>query len=227
MKQRTHIGILALGLAWSCLADPVVYTFNFTNAFPKAGVIPDGNLAGWFDTRTISGVVGTNTDVNVWLELSGGFNGDLYGYLVHDTGFAVLLNRVGKDGTDSFGYTDSGMNLKFDDSAANGDIHYYQLVAGYGTSLFNGSSWAPDGRGVDPASVVGTESRNSLLDEFVGLSGNGEWTLFLADLSVGEQSTVVRWGVEITAVPEPSAWALLVLGLIGLAGWGRGRRCHT
>lgn len=216
MKQRMLIGILASAMAWSSLADPVVYTFNFTSAFPNNGVVPDGNLTGWSDTRTISGVVGTNVDVNVFLELSGGYNGDLYGYLIHDSGFAVLLNRVGRDGTLPFGYGDGGMDIKFDDSAVNGDIHFYQLVGGYGVSLFNGSSWAPDGRNTDPATVNGTEPRSSLLSEFVGLSGNGEWTLFLADLSVGEQTTVIRWGVEITAVPEPSTWAVLVLGLLGL-----------
>jgi hypothetical protein len=38
----------------------------------------------------------TITDVNVGLQLSGGWNGDLYAYLVHSSGFAVLLNRVGR-----------------------------------------------------------------------------------------------------------------------------------
>lgn len=222
MKQRTLIGFLVMGVAWLCAADPVVYTFNFTNAFPNGGVIPDGPVTGWSDTRNISAVAGPIVDVNVWLELSGGYNGDLYGYLAHDSGFAVLLNRAGKDATHPFGYADAGMNIKFDDSAANGDIHFYQSVGGYGVSLFNGSSWSPDGRNVDPATVSGTELRTSLLDEFVGLSGNGEWSLFLADVSVGEQSSVISWGVEITAVPEPSTWALLVLGLSGLgARWRR------
>ena len=32
------------------------------------------------------------------LNLSGGWNGDLYAYLVHNSGFAVLLNRVGRNG---------------------------------------------------------------------------------------------------------------------------------
>jgi hypothetical protein len=219
MKQRTLIGIIAVGLAWSSLAD----TFNFTSAFPNSGVIPDGNTAGWSDTRTVSGVLGTITDVNVTLTLSGGYNGDLYGYLVHDSGFAVLLNRVGKDATHPFGYADAGMTVKFDDTASNGDIHFYQSVLGYATSLNNGSSWSPDGRSQDPATVTGTSSRDSMLGDFNTLIADGEWTLFLADLGVGGQTTVVSWGLEITAIPEPSTWALLALGLLGVAGLKRYR----
>jgi hypothetical protein len=224
MNRRMLVVILATGVVWSSIADPV-YTFNFNSAFPNGGVIPDGNVAGWSDTRIISGVVGTNVDVNVWLELSGGYNGDLYGYLVHDTGFAVLLNRVGRATGSPFGYSDAGMDIKFDDSAGNGDIHYYQLVEDYGTSLFNGSSWSPDGRNVNPATINGTEPRpsTSLLADFVGLTADGSWTLFLADLSVGEETTVMSWGIEIKAVPEPSTWALLGLGLLGVAGFRRYR----
>ena len=123
-------------------------------------------------------------------------------------------------------YPDAGMNIRFDDTAANGDIHYYQSVPGYNTSLYNGSSWAPDGRNVDPATMNGTESQTSLLDEFIGLSGNGSWTLFLADLSVGEETTVISWGIEITAVPEPSGLALFALGLLSTGGlmWFRHRK---
>src|ERR1041384_6130967 len=98
MKPWMLSGILAVGVACSTFAQPVVYTFNFTNGFNNGGAVPDGNLAGWSDTRNISGIPGTNhgtdeiLDINVFLNLSGGYNGDLYGYLVHSSGFAVLLN---------------------------------------------------------------------------------------------------------------------------------------
>jgi len=36
-------------------------------------VVPDGNVAGWSDTRTLSGITDLQiTDVNVRLELAGG-----------------------------------------------------------------------------------------------------------------------------------------------------------
>jgi subtilisin-like proprotein convertase family protein len=225
MKQRTLIGIIAVGLAWSSMAD----TFNFNSAFPNSGVIPDGNTAGWSDTRTITGVAGTITDVNVTLNLSGGYNGDLYGYLVHDSGFAVLLNRSGRTGTSAFGYSDAGFNITLDGEAtgsfATYDIHDYRNVGN--TPVFSGGqltgTWLEDGRNQDPATVNGTESRDSLLSDFDGLLANGEWTLFLADLAVGGQTTVISWGLEITVIPEPSTWALLALGLLGMAGLKRCR----
>jgi len=229
MKRRLLAVVLACGAACSSLAQPVVYTFNFTNAFNNAGVVPDGSTLGWSDTRLISGIPGTNhgtaaiLDVNVFLQISSGYNGDLYGYLAHPGGFAVLLNRVGLTNGTPFGYGDAGMNLKFDDSASNGDIHYYQLVFGY--NINNGSSWAPDGRNIDPLLVNGTEPRGSLLDSFNGLNANGSWTLFLSDLSVGGQSTVMQWGMEVTAAPEPASWAIAGLALlIGGARFVRTRR---
>ena len=215
---------IVLGEISYASAQPVNYSFSFTNGFNNGGAIPDGNVTGWSDTRVISGIPGTNDgtseilDVNVLLTLSGGFNGDLYGYLVHSSGFAVLLNRPGRTGGNAFGYSDAGMNLKFDDSAANGDIHQYQSVGGYAVSLNDGSAWAPDGRNVNPATVNGTETPTSLLASFNGLDLNGSWTLFLADLSVGETSTVAHWGVEVVAAPEPATWALFGIGL-ACGGW--------
>ena len=41
-----------------------------------------------------------------------------------------------------------------------------------------------------------------------GLNPNGTWTLFIADLSSGGQSTLVSWELDIAAVPEPVNVAL-------------------
>jgi subtilisin-like proprotein convertase family protein len=232
MKQWMLFGILAVGAVCSTLAQPVVYSFNFNNGFNNGGAVPDGNLAGWSDTRNISGVLGNDNDnpnaifdINVFLNLSGGYNGDLYGYLVHSSGFAVLLNRPGRSNLSPFGYSDAGMNLAFDEGAAN-NVHTYQLVPGYAVSLNDGSTWQPDGRNTNPTSVNGSETRDSLLDSFNGLSADGNWTLFLADLSVGETSTVVNWGMQVTATPEPSTFGLLGLGaaLAGVQWWRVQRR---
>jgi subtilisin-like proprotein convertase family protein len=76
-------------------------------------------------------------------------------------------------------------------------------------------AWATDGRAIDPLSdpsVFDLSQPSSLLDSFNGTNPNGTWTLFLADLSSGEQSTVVNWGLNITATPEPSTCALLGIG---------------
>jgi MYXO-CTERM domain-containing protein len=57
-----------------------------------------------------------------------------------------------------------------------------------------------------------------MLGSFAGSDPNGTWTLFLADLSSGAQSTVVSWGLDIITVPEPSTVAMGLMGLALLAG---------
>jgi hypothetical protein len=54
------------------------------------------------------------------------------------------------------------------------------------------------------------------------MNPNGAWTIFFADLSGGAQSDLVSWGLEVTAVPEPTTWALGIFGaLAGAAGLAR------
>jgi subtilisin-like proprotein convertase family protein len=220
--RSTIIAVIA-AVAINASAD--TYSLNFTNAFANSGVIPDGNTTGWFDTRTLSGISDPQiTDVDVSLNIAGGFNGDLYAYLTHDSGFSVLLNRPGRPEGFGFGYTDAGLNLTLDDSAVLGDIHTYQATIGFATLISNGSAWSPDGRNVNPLITLDTHPRTHLLNQMNGLNPNGEWTLFVADVSNGEQATLVSWGLTITTaalVPEPSSLALGILGALVLL---RGRK---
>ncbi len=183
----------------------ISYTFSDINA-----PIPDGNANGYQNSQTLSGFgiqESYITDVNVRLNISGGYNGDLYVYLTHSSGFSVLLNRVGRTGDSPFGYSGSGLNVTFDD-AASSDVHNNNNVLT--------GTWQPDARNVDPATVTDLSSRSAFLDAFNGLDPNGTWTLFIADLSGGGQSTLVDWGLDITAVPEPVTSALLVFaGVLG------------
>ncbi|MCX8091008.1 MAG: hypothetical protein N3I86_08775, partial [Verrucomicrobiae bacterium] len=214
-------------MAGAGLAQATLYTYTFTSGFANGGVIPDGNVAGWSDTRTIPNLFNLSpndtseiVDVNVRLTISGGYNGDLYGYLVHGSGFAVLLNRVGRTSGNAFGYSDAGLSVTFNDEATETtDIHLYQTVSGY--NIGGLTHWRPDGRNVDPASVLDTDSRTALLSSFVGLAANGDWTLFLADMASGDVATVVSWGLDIEVVPEPVEVALVGFGLVvgAVAGW--------
>ena len=70
-------------------AHATLYTTNWNSGFANGGVVPDNNLSGWSDTRTVSAIpVGTFTSLSVNLQLTGGWNGDLYAYLVHKIGRA-------------------------------------------------------------------------------------------------------------------------------------------
>ncbi len=196
---------------------------NMFNGLNK--VIPDGQFTGVSDTETLSfgdPLFANISDVKVVLNISGGFNGDIYAYLVHDGGFAVLLNRVGKTTGNSVGYADAGMSITL--SATGNDIHSYQNFS----PTFSGGqltgNWEQDGRDVDPQTVLNTDAQTALLGSFDGLNPNGDWTLFLADVDFGQQSTLVNWGVVITAIPEPSTIALGGLGALALALHRRSRR---
>lgn len=208
MKTKILAGILAVMAAGA--AQATLYTYTWSSGFAGGGLVPDGNVAGWSDTRSIIAANANQiTDVNVRLNISGGYNGDLYGYLVHSSGFSVLLNRIGRTDSDPFGNSGGGMNVTLDDDTG-GDIH----MAGYGVVS---GTYNPDARTDNPAIVTaGTGNQTAYLNSFDGLDPNGSWTLFLADLSGGDTSTVVSWGLDIEAVPEPITWALIAFG--GLLG---------
>lgn len=183
---------------------------NFT-----AGIsIPDNNASGIAVTATFSSTqIYQITDLEVQLNISGGFNGDYYAYLTYGSGFSVLLNRVGRDTGNLFGYPDGGFDVMLDDQAANGDIHFYRSTLNPGGGVLTGI-WEPDARTEDPAAVVGASPRLADLSSFNGLDPNGNWTLFVADLEPGSIGTLESWGLNITGVPEPSTGALLLLGAL-------------
>jgi subtilisin-like proprotein convertase family protein len=224
MKQ---ILTLVMAMAMTTAAFGQIFSTNLNGG--SGSVIPDNNPGGLASQLTVGGVSGPIGDVTVSLNITGGYNGDLYAYLAGPSGgFAVLLNRSGVSGTSTFGYGDTGFNITLDDSAANPDVHFYQNT-GYPASL-NGSgqltgTWGTDGENIDPQSApssftgvpTGSPTPTATLASFDGDAANGQWTLFLADLSAGNQSTIVSWSLDITTVPEPQAWALGVMGVILLA----------
>ena len=219
MKKQILAGLMTLW-AGMALADT---TNSFT--FSANQTIPDANPTGLAlsTNLTISG--GTISDVNVTLNITNGFNGDLYAYLAGPNGgFAVLLNRVGvSNNASAFGYSTAGLNVTLDGTAAN-SIHYYQ---NFSFTLNGGGqltgTWQPDGINIDPLSAPGwflVAGQTALLSSLNGTDPNGTWTLFLADLSLGGNATLVDWGLQI-AIPEP---APIVLGVWGLAIFGLLRR---
>lgn len=175
--------------------------------------IPDANYSGVASSLYVNGEGSTISDVSVSLNVSGGWNGDLYAYLVAPDGtLAVLLNRVGRDTSNTVGYGNAGFNLTL--SAAGNDIHNYQAFSPvYSGGMLTGS-WAADGRSADPASVTFGSPRDAGLGGVLGSDPNGQWHLFISDVSAGDQSTLNSWSLNISTVPEPTTSALVAFGLV-------------
>ena len=213
MKSFSLIWSAAVMLALSAQGG-IIYS-----SFPNSGNIPDGNPAGSSGTATVSGFLPSISDISVKLNISGGYNGDLYAYLSYGGVLVPLLNRVGVTSGNAFGYGDSGFNITLSSAGAN-DVHNY----GNYSPSFNGSgqltgTWQPDGRAVDPLSAPSAFDSASRVNfgSFNGLDPNGTWTLFVADLSSGGQSQMVSWELDITAVvPEPVNVALGIFGGVSL-----------
>jgi subtilisin-like proprotein convertase family protein len=199
-------------LFWCLAASAASITDSAT--FNPNVTIPDNDLNGVSDTQTFSSGIQSITDVKISFDISGGYNGDYYAFLRHgDTGFAVLLNRVGRTGANSLGSLDGGFSITLSETAA-GDVH--GASAGGGTLL---GIWQADGRNIDPLSALDTSPRNALLDVFNGMNANGDWTLFIADTSAVGIGTLQDWTLTVSglAVPEPGAASLLALG--GATAW--------
>ena len=191
MKIQTLIGCLALALG-NCMAH-ADYTFTVN---PNAA-IPDGNPIGMVSVGTVSGAPSLVSAVTVNLDITGGFNGDLYAYLVapNQTTTATLLGVL--PGGD-FTHVGSGYNVTFSDASL---VNIQNASQTYGQQL------------------NGTYSSVVPLSVFNGLSANGNWRLFIADLaSGGGQARLNSWGLSITTVPVPEPDQVAAMGLLGLLG---------
>ena len=208
-KIRLNLFVVAI-LAAATARAPAALPGTIVYSWSGSQAIPDNNASGYaftFNIFTPGPLVINNITVD--LTISGGWNGDLYAYLSHGSGFSVLLNRIGSSAANPDGSGVSGMNVEFSDGYAT-DIHTAQ------SNPLNGN-FAPDGRNTNPFLAVDSDPRTAMLGSFNGLDPNGTWTLFLADVSPLGVSTVQNWTVSIgVAVPEPADATLL--GLASIAG---------
>jgi subtilisin-like proprotein convertase family protein len=202
MKKIKTIILLVLLAAVSplLLQAQTLESFNFTTN----RLVPDGDLSGMSDVRNVTSAVGNISSLTVHLKVTGEFNGDLYAYLRHTNGFVVLLNRVGKTASDTYGYGDSGFDVTFQSGAPNGDMHVYQnvLTPAAGSPLTG--IWDVDGRTNDPMAVTDLSARTTSLTNFNGLNGAGEWTLYLADVESGGTNLLTEWSLDISGAASPT-----------------------
>jgi subtilisin-like proprotein convertase family protein len=198
MKAKILAAVMVVMGISSGRAALYTETFSGGNA-----LIPDGNPVGMSFAGLVNDIpVGsTVAGLTVGLTVNGGYNGDLYAYLVSPGGALVpLLNRPGVTGGNAFGFGGSGLNLSLLDSASSS------------------IQTAPETAG---AQFLGNYLAAGSLASLDGSQANGTWTLYFADLSAGGgQATLGGWslGFNVTPVPEPVNVALGVFGTLLVAG---------
>lgn len=210
--------LLALVLGLVPASGAIMQTFIFNSGFQNGGSIPDGDPTGVVDARVITSSITNIDEISVSLDIGGTWAGDIYATLQHDSGFSVLLNRVGRSGTSSFGSSDDGFDVTLNDSGGHPDVHLQSSGGGRCPGPFGS-----DARAIDPNNVFDTDARTALLTSFNNLDANGGWNLFIADVSQGGAHTLNSWSLEITGteggaqVPEGGETALmLALALAGI-----------
>jgi len=209
MKLTLTIGALAAVLALGTARGATILITETENLD-----IPDGNPVGIDPAGVVSTIPAGNelTSLTVGLDVSGGYNGDLTAYLEAPNGATVmLLDRPGVTGNNPFGYGGSGLSVSFSDA----DTASLQTT--------------PETPG---AVVMGNYQAIGQLSTFNGLSGNGTWSLFIADNEVGGgQAVLDGWSLDMVVVPESRPGlgiALVLCGALGLEAvrWRiRSRRC--
>ncbi len=173
-------------------ADPGLYTGGGSSL---GQVVPDNTLAGVGYSINFGPAGLTISDISITLNLTGGYNGDLYAYLTHGSQTAVLFNQISGSAGSGSGFTS------------------VRLIEGAGGTIQTASGTAGQ------ALAAGDYTAQNNLNVFNNTVATGTWTLFIADMSPGDTSTLVSWGLDITVVPEPVTRALLIFAALGGGFW--------
>ncbi len=208
-----HMKNFSLAILLALTVQLAQATYTFTGSGANITIPTLMQVSGPLSYATASGVSGTVTDITVELNITGGFNGDLYAYLVapNQSTTAVLLGTPGGNFTQvGSGYN----NISLTDAA------------GVGNNIQDASqTWGTALAGTYYAEV----SLLSAFGSYLTANGaNGNWRLFIANQSSGDNGSSVlgSWSLSMTtsAVPEPDqVVAITLLGLIGLmaGNWRR------
>ncbi len=138
-------------------------------------VIPDGDIAGVSTTINLN-EIGTITDVNIDLEITHAWMGDVQATLTHGGVSVVLFDRPGVPAS-GFGCGQGNMDCTFDDESINGPIEDLCDIAD--------PTYAGDYNPADPLSA------------FIGMEASGDWVLSLSDAETQDEGILDGWCIDI------------------------------
>ena len=139
--------------------------------------------------------------------------------LVGPTGATLIVfSDVGgnqQEGPFTFTLSDGGATFLPDDAFSVGGT-FKPTNEGLAQDTFPAP--APSGPYGDPGGT-GHSGPNTFASQFNGTNPNGTWSLYITDdtgPSGGETGSITGWTLDITAIPEPATWSLLVTGSAAL-----------
>jgi subtilisin-like proprotein convertase family protein len=153
---------------------------NATNYAGAGGAIPDAGL-GTFSNTLAVGDFGPVGDVDVNLQITHTWVGDLQVDLTHGATTVRVVDRPGEPVIGAFGCsTDNFAAVTLDDEAGGGAIENQCA-----------------------ANLAGDFTPNNPLSAFDGAEKNGNWTLTVTDLGGGDTGSVNSWSIDIGGAGDP------------------------
>jgi subtilisin-like proprotein convertase family protein len=174
----------------------------------------------------VTGLAPMITDVNVTLtNLNHQFPDDVGVLLVGPTGVAVRLMTDAGGGSNL-----TPVTMTFDDAAAVSVPDEGPIVTGTSYKPTAGSmNLFSDAHPADFAAPAPAGPYSLSLSSFNGTDPNGTWKLYVDDDTAIAAGTIDNgWSLTFTvAIPEPSTWMLLSIGLVGMVAFGWMRRRYA
>jgi len=225
--KKTLMMVLVLALTATLAEATLQPILNYSQTF-SGGTILDGNPVGQNFTGQFTAAdnpLATVVAAAVTLNISGGYNGDLYAYLVAPNGMVqLLLNQPGN-------LSGNGMNVTLTSYLMNSGGFVINGAPGGDQTLTASTQPGIQSANDSGGTLTGNyQPSDSLLYQGVhdaqhyggtGPLADGTWTLFFSDLtSGGGDATLNSWTLNLAVVPEPVTLALGLFAamLLCLAG---------
>jgi len=181
-----------------------------------AGVTSVINVADSYSIASLTITINMGPPTHTWI-------GDLVLTLTHGATSIDLMRKVGSGTATGLGdSSDFGGSYVFTDAASTRLVDVAN-VAGAAVVVAPGNYRATNNifNGNGSPTFTGEQIVN-INAAFAGANVNGAWTLTLADTASGDTASLGSWSIDVTAVPEPSAFALLgvmAAGALGVRAW--------